>query len=62
MKAMIAQMVLDYETSRLLWRQLYESANNDYAKVAARTKRAFTMRLVTLPLAESQPSRAAAFT
>jgi tetratricopeptide (TPR) repeat protein len=28
----------DRETSRLLWRQLYESANNDYAKAAARTK------------------------
>ena len=28
----------DRETSRLLWRQLYESANNDYAKIAARTK------------------------
>ena len=28
----------DRETSRLLWRELYETANNDYARIAARTK------------------------
>ena len=28
----------DRETSRLLWRQMYETANNDYARIAARTK------------------------
>jgi len=28
----------DRETSRLLWRQLYETANNEYAQIAARTK------------------------
>jgi len=28
----------DRVTSRLLWRQLYETANNDYARVAAQTK------------------------
>jgi hypothetical protein len=28
----------DRQTSRLLWRQMYETASNDYARVAARTK------------------------
>jgi tetratricopeptide (TPR) repeat protein len=41
LKSLAATMLAkggDRETSRLLWRQLYETADNDYAREAARTK------------------------
>jgi tetratricopeptide (TPR) repeat protein len=41
LRSMAATMLAkggDRETSRLLWRELYETANNDYARIAARMK------------------------
>jgi tetratricopeptide (TPR) repeat protein len=41
LRSMAATMLArggDRETSRLLWRELYETANNEYARIAATTK------------------------
>jgi hypothetical protein len=41
MRSLAASMLVkggDRNTSRLLWRQIYETANNDYARQAALTK------------------------